>query len=1066
MMGAMGNCCLRPQQGCSWQSKRTFMHWGSKNNGGSQQSIGFSSYDPQAGPSSSDWVIPCSKEKLANFVKIKGGTVTFGGGDVNGLPSKLFTNEHNCVACNKGKQHKASYKAITAVSTISEPLQLLHMDLFGPTSIRSIDHKHYSLVVTDDFSRFSWVFFLGTKDETFYILRDFITFVENQLTKKVKAIRCDNGTEFKNSNLIELCGSKGIKRDYSVARTPQQNGVAERKNRTLIEAARTMLADSKLLPIFGRVVSNACNSMDSDSDVMIKVIVVSFPSKHFSGPKSSYCSATVETDTVPAGSGVSATSIPAGNFNQAACGSAVSSTSSSSVVEPVHDDTPFPPGHSLGSRGHFEKSKFGESALAGYVHDQQRNISQDYLIVWLRSILSTLNMCTRVVKLCYGLHQAPRAWISSSVKSMWMKLFLALLNQGPGVMSLSVDERRFEMSVWKSTTGGCQFLGRRLISWQCKKQTVVATSSTEAEYVAAAHCCDNWFISVVLHEGSGIILMIHIYSGWLNVCLLVRVFLLVALNVPTGRTIAAGVVSGILGEPFRECRDFIRFLIFKEFNIRPTAVIATIDRTPYTITESLVRSQLQLDDEGGVEDLPSADIYLGMDNMGYPTEGKLTFHKNKFSPQWRGRSLTGQAIMFKRHVNNITNPKKFLMFPRFLQMMLNIETRNSKQYHAFKLTSKMFANMRLNFHGDTMPLLATMLPPAQPAIAGESSGEAEPTIPHTVPETLMKPFNSHVQGNSSPPRRNHIPASAQENEQGPFYRFLPLHPPPDLMNLSKNNPLPSNVEDAGIWRFVDFSLKILKASDSKAHKLVFKEVVEYWYEAATFFFTAADSAVPTGGSNEDDIPPSSSTPSDAFASRSAIPPDVSTDPTDAPSDKGKSPMLEEEPPVRERSFRQREEDRREEQKQKRQKDVLESTKYYTDADWNEIMSQVHANQGLSADLLGPDVNEDNFAARMVALIAERRRQFAAQRSFSDDQLKDEFDKIRHALANLQSQHLRRSLKRQGADLEQPDSKKSKSTEPQKTSVPAASRPSSAGVTPDVHQSPFVDTSPASPPPLT
>ncbi|GJW28321.1 ribonuclease H-like domain-containing protein [Tanacetum coccineum] len=74
-------------------------------------------------------------------------------GLVNGLPLKLFTNEHNCVACNKGKQHKASYKAITAVITISEPLQLLHMDLFGPTSIRSIDHKSYSLVVTDDFSR-------------------------------------------------------------------------------------------------------------------------------------------------------------------------------------------------------------------------------------------------------------------------------------------------------------------------------------------------------------------------------------------------------------------------------------------------------------------------------------------------------------------------------------------------------------------------------------------------------------------------------------------------------------------------------------------------------------------------------------------------------------------------------------------------------------------------------------------------------------------------------------------------------------------------------------------------
>ncbi|GKC53343.1 putative ribonuclease H-like domain-containing protein [Tanacetum coccineum] len=114
-------------------------------------------------------------------------------GLVNGIPSKLFTNKHNCVACNKGKQHKASYKAITAMSTISAPLQLLHMDLFGPTSIRSIDHKYYFLVVTNDFSRFCWAFFLETKDETFHTLKDFITFIENQLNLKVKAIGCDNG---------------------------------------------------------------------------------------------------------------------------------------------------------------------------------------------------------------------------------------------------------------------------------------------------------------------------------------------------------------------------------------------------------------------------------------------------------------------------------------------------------------------------------------------------------------------------------------------------------------------------------------------------------------------------------------------------------------------------------------------------------------------------------------------------------------------------------------------------------------------------------------------------------
>ncbi|GJZ03170.1 putative ribonuclease H-like domain-containing protein [Tanacetum coccineum] len=139
---------------------------------------------------------------------------------VRGLPSKIFQNDHTCVACQKGKQHKASCKA-KAVSSISHTLQLLHMDLFGPTSVRSLNHKTYCLVITDDFSRFSWVFFLRTKDETSAILKDFIRQIENQLNQKVKTIRSDNGTEFKNKDVIKLCGLKGINREYSNARTPQ-----------------------------------------------------------------------------------------------------------------------------------------------------------------------------------------------------------------------------------------------------------------------------------------------------------------------------------------------------------------------------------------------------------------------------------------------------------------------------------------------------------------------------------------------------------------------------------------------------------------------------------------------------------------------------------------------------------------------------------------------------------------------------------------------------------------------------------------------------------------------------
>nr|GEZ01996.1 hypothetical protein [Tanacetum cinerariifolium] len=164
---------------------------------------------------------------------------------VRGLPTKCFENDHNCIACLKGKQHKAFCKS-KLVTSVSKPLHTLHMDLFGPTSVSSISHKWYCLVVTDDFSRFTWTFFLRTKDETSSILRKFITEIENLKDLKVKIIRCDNGGEFRNKELNDFYSQKGIKREFSNARTPQQNGVAEKRIRSLIEAARTMLADVKL----------------------------------------------------------------------------------------------------------------------------------------------------------------------------------------------------------------------------------------------------------------------------------------------------------------------------------------------------------------------------------------------------------------------------------------------------------------------------------------------------------------------------------------------------------------------------------------------------------------------------------------------------------------------------------------------------------------------------------------------------------------------------------------------------------------------------------------------------
>nr|GEV87177.1 ribonuclease H-like domain-containing protein [Tanacetum cinerariifolium] len=112
---------------------------------------------------------------------------------------------------------------------------------------------------TDDYSRFTWVFFLATKDETSPIIKTFIIGLENQLSLKVKVIKSDNGTKFKNNDLNQFCRMKRTRKECSVPKTPQQNGIVKRKNRTLIEAARTMLADSLLpIPFWAKVVNTTC----------------------------------------------------------------------------------------------------------------------------------------------------------------------------------------------------------------------------------------------------------------------------------------------------------------------------------------------------------------------------------------------------------------------------------------------------------------------------------------------------------------------------------------------------------------------------------------------------------------------------------------------------------------------------------------------------------------------------------------------------------------------------------------------------------------------------------------
>nr|GEU46288.1 uncharacterized mitochondrial protein AtMg00810-like [Tanacetum cinerariifolium] len=126
---------------------------------------------------------------------------------VRGLPSKLFDNDQTYVAFQKGKQHKASCKP-KIENSISLSLHSLHIDLFGPTFVKSLKKKMYCLGVTNDYSRLTWVFFLANKDETSGILKSFITRIGNLVDHKVKVIICDNGTEFKNREMNQFCEMK------------------------------------------------------------------------------------------------------------------------------------------------------------------------------------------------------------------------------------------------------------------------------------------------------------------------------------------------------------------------------------------------------------------------------------------------------------------------------------------------------------------------------------------------------------------------------------------------------------------------------------------------------------------------------------------------------------------------------------------------------------------------------------------------------------------------------------------------------------------------------------------
>ncbi|GJT88268.1 retrovirus-related pol polyprotein from transposon TNT 1-94 [Tanacetum coccineum] len=185
---------------------------------------------------------------------------------VRNLPKFKFDQKF-CDACKIGKQAHVSHKAKNIVS-MTRCLELLHMDLFGPSAVRSYGGNRYTLVIVDDYSRYTWTRFLKNKTEAFDQFEIFSKKIQNQLGCTIVSIRTDHGREFDNEvQFGEFCNANGITHNFSAPRTPQSNGVVERKNRTLQEMSRTMLNEQSLPQKFW------CNAVDTSTYILNRILI-------------------------------------------------------------------------------------------------------------------------------------------------------------------------------------------------------------------------------------------------------------------------------------------------------------------------------------------------------------------------------------------------------------------------------------------------------------------------------------------------------------------------------------------------------------------------------------------------------------------------------------------------------------------------------------------------------------------------------------------------------------------------------------------------------------------------
>nr|GEU86629.1 hypothetical protein [Tanacetum cinerariifolium] len=667
---------------------------------------------------------------LSDFKKFDGGYVTFRGGAKGGR----ITGKETLKTC------KLDFEDVYFVKELKFNLLVSHR-FPRRNNMYSVDMK---IIVPNDMKNLIakaaldesmlWHRRLAFKDDTIGILKKFITEIENLVDKKVKVIRCDNGIEFKNKVMNDFCAIKGIKREFSVDRTPQQSCVAKRRNRTLIKAARTMAlvvkphnktpyelfrdrtpALSFMRPFGCHVI--ILNTLDhlvkfdgkADEGYFIRYSMNSKAFRVYNirtrRVEENLHIEFLENKPIVAGVG------PKWLFD---IDMLTKSMNYVPVIAGTNSDDftvdPKMPGLETIATNDDSKEEADFTNLESSIHVsptpttrthkdhplKQMDVKSAFVYGRIKEEVYACqpsrfedpdhpDKVYKVVKALYGLHQAPRAWAASEAKKDGIFIsqdkyvtkvlrkfnfsdvksattpvdtektlvkdadgnnvdvhiyksmigsLMYLTASRPDIINSSFELVDYIDSDYvgasldrKSTTGGCQFLGSRLISWQCTKQTMVATSTTKAEYMAAT-----------------------------------------------------AKVKTIKGEK---------------------QIQALVDKNKVIITEISVRSDLHLEDAEGTEYLPTAIIFEQLTLMGAKTTAW-----NEFSSIMASAIIclaTNQKFNFSKYifdhtVKNLEDGVKFLMFPRFVQVFLDSQVegmlKHKEIYVTPSHTKKTFANMK------------------------------------------------------------------------------------------------------------------------------------------------------------------------------------------------------------------------------------------------------------------------------------------------------------------------------------------------------------------------------------